>query len=667
MVMIVAGLVSVLFHRMRQPVVLGYIMVGVIIGPHTPPFPLISDEATIHTLAELGIVFLMFSLGLDFNLRKLTRVGWTAFIAGTLGILLMGWAGYATGSLLGWSAMDSLFLGAILSISSTTITVKALAELGWTGEEAAELMFGILIVEDILAIVIIALLSSIAMTGSLNAGEILITGAKLGIFLAVALVLGLLLVPKLLSYIGAFKSNEIMLIAVLGLCFGVSLLSINLWRTSALGAFLIGAVMAEARETGLIETLTRPISHMFSAVFFVAVGLLIDPALLWQYALPIAVITVTVVLGKVVTRTFGTLVAGHDLHTSCRVGLGLAHIGEFSFIIAALGLTLHVTSDFLYPIAVSVAVITTFLAPYFIRNSDSLAEWIGKRAPRPFLNYLEVYRLWVERIRQAGMASAVRRQIARAIRILSLNIMLIAGAFLTAAFAARTARSWLPLFDQHPGVLKTAFWLGAAILTLPLFIATFRKLQALTTLLAELGTQAAPPGQRAKAIRLVIANTMLLAGLVGLSLFTLLLSSTILPPLNVLAVLLLGIAILAWVFGQRLSDMYTNAQISLQETFARPSAPRHVEPLPPPPPSLETFHLDTVTLTRRSPTARKLIREVDLRRKTGVTITCIERGKERIFNPGPDEVLHAGDELLIIGNLKQLTHARTLLLKGMRP
>src|SRR2546426_4928421 len=304
-VMIVAGLVTVVFHRFKQPVVLGYILAGVIIGPHTPPFPFINNQETIQTLAELGVILLMFSLGLEFSLGKVKQVGHTAFIAAFLEILLMVWVGFEAGRLFHWTAMDSIFLGAMLSVSSTTIIVKALAELGKSKERFAELIFGILIIEDILAIVMIALLPVIAMTGALRVGEIGLTIGKLGIFLTAALVIGLLAVPRLLGYVARFKSNEMLLITVLGLCFGFSLLAAKLGYSVALGAFIIGAVVAEAREIHRIEILTEPIRDMFSAVFFVAIGLLIEPKLLVQHALPVAVITLAVVLGKVVTCAFG--------------------------------------------------------------------------------------------------------------------------------------------------------------------------------------------------------------------------------------------------------------------------------------------------------------------------------------------------------------------------
>src|SRR5262245_631465 len=262
-VMIVAALVTIVFHRLKQPVVLGYIIAGVIIGPHTPPFPLIHDKDTIEALAQLGVIFLMFSLGLEFRLRRLKRVGATAGIAATLEILLMFWVGYEIGQLFGWNRMDSIFLGAMLSISSTTIIVKALGELGKAKEHFAQLIFGILIVEDILAIVMLALLSGIAMSGGMQAGEVLGTMIRLIIFLVVALVVGLLTVTRLLGYVGKFKSNEMLLITVLGLCFGVSLLAAQLKYSVALGAFVIGAVIAESREIGRIEHLMEPVRDMF--------------------------------------------------------------------------------------------------------------------------------------------------------------------------------------------------------------------------------------------------------------------------------------------------------------------------------------------------------------------------------------------------------------------
>jgi CPA2 family monovalent cation:H+ antiporter-2 len=308
-IMLVAGLVTVIFNRFKQPVVLGYIVAGVILGPHTPPFTFISNEETINTLAELGVVFLLFSLGLEFSIKKLIKVGPTAIIAAFAEIVLMILIGYGIGQFFGWTQMDSLFLGAILAISSTTIIVKALHELGMKTEKFAQLIFGILIVEDILAIGIIALLSTLVTTGGISAGTIFSTLGKLSLFMVVSLVLGILIVPRILSYVAKFKGNEMLLITVLGICFGFCLFVMNMGYSIALGAFVIGAIMAESKEFKLIERITEPIKDMFSAIFFVAIGLLLNPAIIVQYAWPIAIITLAVVIGKIVACSLGSFAA----------------------------------------------------------------------------------------------------------------------------------------------------------------------------------------------------------------------------------------------------------------------------------------------------------------------------------------------------------------------
>jgi CPA2 family monovalent cation:H+ antiporter-2 len=378
-IMLVAGFTSVLCHRLKQPIVLGYILAGIIIGRHTPPFSFIIDETTIKTLAELGVIFLMFSLGLEFNLHKLKKVGAVAFVAAVLEIVLMMAIGYVVGRLFGWAKIDSLFLGAILSISSTTIIMKALTELGMKKQAFAQLIFGILIIEDIFAILILALLSSIAITGSLQIHEIIFTTTKLGIFLTISLIIGIFLIPKLISYITKFKNNEMLLISVLGLCFGFSLLVVKLDYSVALGAFIIGAIIAEAPNLNKIEHLINPIRDMFSAIFFVSVGLLLDINILNNYLFPIIIITIVVVLGKVISCSVGIYITGRDSKTAMRVGMGLAQIGEFSFIIAALGIKLKVTGEFLYSITVGISIITTLLTPYLIKYSDSLTRWLPGR------------------------------------------------------------------------------------------------------------------------------------------------------------------------------------------------------------------------------------------------------------------------------------------------
>ncbi|MBI2947788.1 MAG: cation:proton antiporter [Verrucomicrobia bacterium] len=661
-VMIVAALVTVLFHRLKQPVVLGYIIAGVIIGPHTPPFPLIKDEDAIKTLAELGVVFLMFSLGLEFSLRKLRKVGGTALIAAALEIVLMVGVGYHIGRAFGWKTMDCIFLGAMISISSTTIIVKTLGELGRSKETFAELILGILIVQDVLAIVMIALLSSIAMTGSLAVGEVLSTMTRLGVFLTVALVLGLLAVPRLLNYVARFKSNEVLLVAVLGLCFGVALLAVKLNYSVALGAFIIGAVIAEAREIGRVEVLTEPIRDMFCAVFFVAIGLLIEPALLVKYAWPIGLITLAVIVGQALSCSFGVFVAGHDTRTALQVGMGLAQIGEFSFIIASLGLTLGVTSDFLYPIVVTVSAVTTFTTPYLIKSSDRMVSWFDRVAPAKFVNYLALYTRWVGQWSQSQHRSMAGRLVRKWAWQMSLNVAMVAGIFIALGFVGRRLPAWLPGFPGGVQSLAALVWLGAMLLSLPMLIATYRKMEALGILLGEMAATRLGSEPRASAIQAIVANTVLAAGVIGVGLLMLLLSSTILPTGRVLILLLLIVAGITALLWRTFIRLYSRAQVTLEETFAQPPPPRHAEPPHPLAGLLKEAVVETITVTPDCRSAGRLIRELELRTQTGASIVGIERNGATLINPGPDEELQAGDQVLLLGNRQQLDDARKYLL-----
>ncbi|UCH53769.1 MAG: cation:proton antiporter, partial [Pseudomonadota bacterium] len=478
-IMAVAGLVTVLFHRFKQPVVLGYIVAGVIIGPHLPPAKLITDEATIKILGELGVVFLLFSLGLEFNWRKLRQVGVTAFVGALTEIVLMTWIGYEIGRYFEWQPIDALFLGAMLSISSTTITVKALEELGLKRERFAQLCFGILIVEDILAIGIIALLSSAAAPGGFDPGLAMGTLLRLGVFLVVSLLLGILIVPRLLAYVARFKSDEMLLISVLGISFAFCLLVIRLDYSVALGAFLIGAIMAEARELQTIERLITPLRDMFSAIFFVAVGLLIDPKVLVEFAVPITVITTAVVIGKIVTRAIGTHLVGHSGHTSMRVGMTLAQIGEFSFIIAALGVSLKVTSPFLFPIAVAVSAITTLFTPYLIRSADRTTEVLDRVTPKPVTRVLALYTEWLRAINQGRTRSQMGAWVRRILTHVLINFIVVVAIFLAGAFVAGSGREWLDPWLAPGHTRKAIVWGAACLLSLPFLVAAYRKCQAL--------------------------------------------------------------------------------------------------------------------------------------------------------------------------------------------
>ena len=566
-IMLVAGVVTILFHRLRQPVVLGYIVAGFIIGPHTPPFGLIHDEDTIKILAELGVIFLMFCLGLEFSLRKLFKVGATAFIAAFLEIVLMIWIGFEIGRWFGWNTMDSLFLGAILAISSTTIIVKALNDLKMKNERFAQLIFGVLIVEDILGIGIIALLSGIAVSGSVSSGEVFSTVGKLSLFMIVALVIGILLVPRLLAYVAKFESNEMLLITVLGLCFGFCLLVVKLEYSMVLGAFLIGAIMAESRQLLKIERLIEPVRDLFSAIFFVAIGLMIDPQVLVEYAWPIVVITLAVVLGKMLSCGMGAFIAGNDGRTSLRVGMGLSQIGEFSFIIAALGMTLQVTSDFLYPVAVAVSAITTLLTPYLIRAADPLSIRLGKVVPQRLSRVLSLYGEWLRSIQPQGEGAMLAAMIRRILLQVGVNLALVIAIFFSGGYFAVRIGAWLSEWIGDVGQQKALIWGAALLLSLPFLIAAYRKLKALSMLLAEMGVKPEMAGRHTQRVRRVIAEVIPLLSLLVIFLLLSALSASILPTSELLLIIAVVAAVVVALLWRWFVRMHTRMQVALLETL----------------------------------------------------------------------------------------------------
>ncbi len=657
-VMLIAGIATILCHRFKQPVALGYIVAGFIIGPHTP-IEMVQNEEAVKTLGEMGVVLLMFSLGLEFSLRKLTRVGMSAFVAALLEIALMIWLGYEVGRAFSWSTMDSVFLGAMLSISSTTIIVKALAELGKSRESFAEIIFGILVIEDILAIVLLALLSGFARNGTPNAGQVGFEVVKLAVFFAMVLVAGLIGVPRLFNYIAKFKSDELLLITALGLCFGIALAAYQLGYSVALGAFLIGAVIAESRQIHKIEALTAPVRDMFSAIFFVTIGMLIVPSMLLQFAWPILILSLLVIVGKVVTCSFGVFVGGRDLRTSLRVGMGLAQIGEFSFIIATLGLTLHVTSDFLYPIAVAVSVITTLVTPYLIRGADGTAGYLGRALPRPLIQALSVYTTWVGSFGQrdpSPMVLLVRRMGWQ----LLINLLLTVGVFALGVWASQWDNSYLPPALRSPEIYSYLVWVAVMIVTAPIYLASSRKIQAMSMLIAEICVPVAVSGQHGAAARMVIGQVFVLVSFLVMIFLTVLLSTSILSSFESMLPLLLLMTVAALLFRPILVRIYSRAEIALHETMVDLPLLRKTEAKPMPE-LLREAELETMEIPPGSTMIERRLREIPLRQRTGASIVAIERVGQRLINPGPDEVLRLGDRVLLLGNAEQLPGARDLL------
>lgn len=566
--MAIAGLVTVVFHRLKQPVVLGYILAGVIIGPHTPPFALVNDKNTIQIFSELGVIFLMFSLGLEFSVRNLIKVGLPALLTAALEILVMIWVGYEIGQFFHWNDIDSLFLGAMLAISSTTIIVKTLGDLRLRHERFAHLVFGILVVEDILAIAILALLSSIGTANAISTGAVMLTLGKLSLFLTISLIVGILTVPRLLAYVAKFRSQETLLIAVLGLCFGFCLLVVYLDYSIVLGAFVIGAVIAESQQLAEIEHLVQPLRDMFSAVFFITIGLMLDPQILMHYAIPTIVITVAVVLGKVATCSAGMYLTGQGAKTGMRVGMGLAQIGEFSFIIAALGLSLKVTSDFLYPIAVSVSVVTTLLTPYLIKASNPLTDKIKHYFPSRVVEVMGLYTSWLQQTQFNGEKSEIKRAVQYSLVNVALNLALITGIFVTISYIPDYFPQLLGARGED-SLTKTLLWGSAVAISLPFLIAIYRKLKALSMLFASASVRRNVAGAMTNPVRRAIAEVIPVFSMIIIVLLIFMLSSSILPSIGLLFALIIAAVLLALFLYSWFIKLHSRIQISFMDTFSQ--------------------------------------------------------------------------------------------------
>ena len=382
LILVVAGIVTLIFKRLRQPLVLGYIVAGFLVSPHMPYVMSVVEKANIHTWADIGVMFLLFSLGLDFSFKKIYKMGAAPIIAAITIVVCMMMLGYSVGRMFSWSDINSIFLGGMLAMSSTTIIYKAFDDLGLRQQRFASLVMSVLILEDILAIVMMVMLSAIATGDNPDSGAMLMSVVRIGFFLTLWFVVGIFAIPLFLRSTRNLMTSETLLIVSLGLCCFMAVVSTKAGFSSAFGAFVMGSILAETVEAEKIEKVTEPVKNLFGAIFFVSVGMLVDPAVLAAYAVPIIVIVLTIIIGQVVFGTLGFFLSGQSLHTAMRCGFSMAQIGEFAFIIASLGMSLNVIADYLYPIVVAVSVITTFLTPYMIRGAEPAYRLIERHLPK---------------------------------------------------------------------------------------------------------------------------------------------------------------------------------------------------------------------------------------------------------------------------------------------
>lgn len=457
LILITAAVVTLIFKKIKQPLVLGYIIAGFLVGPYSSIFPSIADSVNVKTLAEIGVIFLLFSLGLEFSFKKLMRVGGSATITAIFEIVFITVAGYLTGKALGWSTMDCLFLGGMLASSSTTIIIRAFEELKVKNKPYARVVFGVLVVEDIVVILLMVLLSTIAVTQQVEGGEMVMTMLKLAFFLILWFVLGIFLIPTLLKKAKKILDDEVYLILSIGLCLGMVVLATKVGFSAELGAFIMGSILAETTSAERIEHIFQPVKDLFGAIFFVSVGMMINPATLVEYGWIVLAVTLLTIFGKFTSTTIGALLSGQTLRQSVQVGMSMAQIGEFAFIVATLGMSLGVISEFLFPVAVAASAITTFTTPYMIKYSENMFHLVERILPTKALSYINNYSASTQTIQAESEWKKLVKQYA--------NIVLLNG-LIVLAILVLGARALLPVIQE----LIPGLWGSIATLVITLLV-----------------------------------------------------------------------------------------------------------------------------------------------------------------------------------------------------
>lgn len=648
-ILISAGLVTLLFKKWKQPVVLGYIVAGLLAGPSIKQIPTVTDTESIRIWADIGVIFLLFALGLDFSFKKLMKVGGTAIIGAITIVIGMMTLGYTTGLSLGWGHMNSLFLGGMLSMSSTTIIFKAFDDMGLRNQRFAGVVFGILVVEDLFAVLLMVLLSTLAVSKHVEGMELLNSVVKLGIFLLFCFVIGIYLIPSFLKKAKSFLNDETLLIFSIGLCLGMVIIATKAGFSSALGAFVMGSILAETLAAEHIEHLIKPVKDLFGAIFFVSVGMLIDPALLWEYKIPILILTLVVMTGQILFAGFGVLLSGQPVKIAIQSGFSLAQIGEFAFIIASLGLTLGVTGHFLYPIVVAVSVITTFFTPYMIRLADPAYRIAERIIPQSWMKFLERYSSGSNTIRQKSAWNKLLKALVRIVGTYTAVTLVLIFMWL----------HWVAplILREVPGIYGEILSLVVILVIIsPMLRAIMMKKNHSEEFLQLWEDN---KYNRGPLVSLIVLRIILCIGLVMVPVASLLNAALGI----MLAITATVIAIV--IFSKRLKKQsilmerrfFTNlAARELEKEKSAPIKQRFANHL------LERdLHLADFEVKQNSPSMGKTLKELNFRQKCNVNIVTIIRGGLRINIPGGEERLYPFDKLVVVGADEDLEHFRRYL------
>lgn len=657
LILIVASTVTLLFKKLKQPLVLGYIMAGFIVSPHMPYTMSVMDTVDIKTWADIGVMFLLFSLGLDFSFKKIIKMGITPVITTLTIIFAMMTLGIVVGHAFDWKRMDCIFLGGMLAMSSTTIIYKAFTDMGLRQQKFAQPVMSVLILEDILAIVMMVMLSAIASGNNPDGGEMIGSVVKIGFFLVLWFVVGIFAVPWFLRSTRKLVNNETLLIVSLGLCCLMAVISTKVGFSSAFGAFVMGSILAETIEAAKIEKLVAPVKDLFGAVFFVSVGMLVDPKIIVEYAIPIGVLVLTILIGQSIFGTFGFLIGGQSLKSAMRCGFSMAQIGEFSFIIASLGLSLHVTGEFLYPVVVAVSVITTFLTPYMIRLSVPSYNVLERHLPKTWVRALNNITLSHPSSAPKSNWHSLIAQMARITLIYSI---------LSVATIALMFTFFLPFIRRMmPGM---HWWANGicGVLTV-MFIAPFLRAIVMKKNHSE-EFRALWNDSRSNRmpllvtilVRLIIASAFVFYICNYLTRFTNALMMTI-------AVAVVGIMIL--------SRGLKKQSIKMERMFVQNLRSRDIEQqvLGLKKPLYEghlldrDIHISEIEIPENSTWAGLCLADLRLSNRFGIHVSSILRGHRRINIPGGGDIVFPGDKLQVIGSDSQLAAAHAAVAGDIEP
>lgn len=644
LILIVASIVTLIFKKLRQPLVLGYIVAGFIVSPHMPLTMSVLDKENIHTWADIGVMFLLFSLGLDFSIKKILKMGISPFISAIIIVFSMMMLGMGVGHAFSWSKMDCIFLGGMMAMSSTTIIYKAFDDMGLRQQRFAGLVMSVLILEDILAIVMMVMLSAIASGNNPDGEQMLGSLFKIGFFLILWFVVGLFAIPTFLRHTRKLMSSETMLIVALGLCCAMAWVSSSVGFSSAFGAFVMGSILAETIEADKIIRLVEPVKNLFGAIFFVSVGMLVDPNILISYALPIGILVIAILAGQGIFGTLGFMLSGQPLKTAMRCGFSMAQIGEFAFIIASLGLSLGVISEFLYPVVVAVSVITTFLTPYMIRAAEPTYTILEKRLPKR----------WIRRLNHLGAehhASPDEQSLwKRLLRKMILNTVIYA--ILILAITAVMLSFFLP-FARH---LLPHWWANGAcgVLTL-LLIAPFMRALVMKNNHSD---EFRALWIENRMNRLPLTFTVLARIAIAVA-FLFYICNYLARFANAIVITLALTAIALMILSRGLKQR----SIRLERLFIKNLNSREIqaEVTGKRKPRFEghlldrDIHISEFTVPENSSWAGQSLGQIEFRNRFGVHVSSILRGYQRLNIPGGDCIIFPGDQLQVIGNDEQLT------------